>query len=136
MGLIGSALALLVGTDALAGKTYSVKDVSGRYAFSFQGETVNGDPIAAAGYLLADGRGNITEAKRTLSTPYGNFIETFYCTLTVEPDGSGSATCPLDAPQTGLPLIESFDFVIAENAKTFRFVGTTPGMVVVGSGER
>ena len=136
VSLAATGLALSVGTDALAGRTYSVKDVSGRYAFSFQGEIVNGGPIAAAGYLLADGKGNITEAQRTLSTPYGNFIETFYCTLTVEPDGSGSATCPLDAPQTGFPLIESFDFVIADNAKTFRFVGTTPGMVVVGSGER
>jgi hypothetical protein len=56
--------------------------------------------------------------------------------LTVDPDGSGSATCPLDAPQFGFPAIESFDFVIADNAKAFRFVGTTPGMVVVGSGER
>jgi hypothetical protein len=75
-----AALALSIGADALAGKTYSVKDVSGRYAFSFQGEIVNGGPIAAAGYLLADGKGNITEAQRTLSTPYGNVIETFYCT--------------------------------------------------------
>jgi hypothetical protein len=131
-----AALALSVGTDALAGKTYSVEDVKGRYAFSFQGELVNGGPIAAAGYLLADGKGYITEAKRTLSSPYGIVNETFYCTLTVDPDGRGSATCPLDAPQKGFPAIESFDFVIADNAKAFRFIGTTPGMVVVGSGER
>lgn len=136
-----AALALSASADALARKNYSVKDVKGRYAFSFHGEIVGGSPldgpVAASGYLIADGKGNITEGKRTTSTILGIFPdETFTCMLTVEPDGMGSATCSWYDPPEGFPDPETFDFVLDNNAKAFHFVGTTTNTVVVGSGSR
>lgn len=52
----------------------------------------------------------------------------------------GSAICPWDSPIRGFPGVETFDVVLADNAKAFQFVGTTTdedmAIVVVGSGMR
>lgn len=138
------ALALTISGAALAdkafpvkhGKAFTVKDVKGSYAFSFQGEVIGLGPVAAAGVIRADGRGNITEAVRTISVNGAPVVETFTCTITVNRDGTGAAECPLDDPLPGFPIEETFDFALEDNAKGFRLVGTTPGIVVVGSGRR
>jgi hypothetical protein len=56
--------------------------------------------------------------------------------LTVNAKGTGSAVCPLDNPAPGFPPVETFDFVLEEKGKALRFVGTTPGIVVLGSSAR
>jgi len=120
----------------LADKSFNVGDVKGRYGFSFQGEVIGVAAVAATGMMVADGKGNITNAVRTMTVGGMPVTETFTCTLVVNPDGTGSAVCPLDAPGPGFPPVETFDFVMEENGKVFRFVSTTPGIVVLGSGAR
>jgi hypothetical protein len=120
--------------SALADKGFSDKDVRGNYGFSFQGQIVGVGPVAAVGRITADGEGNVTEAVRTISINGVPITETFTCTLTVNSDGTGSAVCPLDAPAPGASPVETFDFVLEDKSRAFRLIGTTPGIVVVGSG--
>ena len=119
-----------------SGKEYSVADIKGNYGFSFDGQIVGVTPVAATGAFSADGKGNITSAVRTISVGGVPVTETFTCTLTVNPDGTGSAVCPLDQPAPGFPEVETFDFVLEDNKKAFRMVSTTPGIVVLGSGRK
>ena len=121
-------------SPAFAANKFTEKDVRGAYAFSFSGEIVGVGPIAATGRMLADGNGNIPEAVRTISVNGVPQTETFTCTITVNANGTGSAVCPLDNPAPGFPPVETFDFVLEEKGRSFRFVGTTPGIVVLGSG--
>ena len=131
--LITTLLFLPVST-VLADKSYTVGDVKGHYGFSFQGEVVGVAPVAATGMMAADGNGNITEAVRTITVGGVPVTETFTCSLSVNLNGTGSAVCPLDNPAPGFPAVETFDFVMEQNGKAFRFVSTTPGIVVLGSG--
>ena len=120
--------------SALADKGFSVKDVRGNYGFSFQGQIVGVGPVAAVGLITADGKGNITEAVRTISINGVPVTQTFTCSITVESDGTGSAVCPLDDPLPGAPPVETFDFVLEDKARAFRLVGTTPNILGLGSG--
>lgn len=134
--LLGVLLFALQLSPALAAKPFSEKDVRGAYAFSFRGEIVGIGPVAASGRMFADGKGNITEAVRTISVQGVPLTETFTCTLAVNADGTGSAVCPLDTPAPGFLPVETFDFVLEDKGRSFRFVGTSPGIVVLGSGLR
>jgi hypothetical protein len=129
-------LSVAVGSDAGADKKFDLSDIKGRYVFTFDGEILGAGPVAAAGYLEADGRGNIYMARRTISSQFGSVPETFTCKVEVDADGMGSAECGLDEPQPGFPEVESFDFVIAKDRQSFQFVGTTPNIVIRGSGHR
>lgn len=115
---------------------YTLADVKGNYGFSFNGQIVGYAPIAAAGVITADGKGNIPKAVRTISVGGMINTQTFSCTYTINPNGTGSAFCPLDAPITGFPNVETFDFVMQDKGKAFRIVGTTPGVAIVGTGKR
>ena len=44
--------------------------------------------------------------------------------------------CPLDAPAPGAPAVETFDFVLENKGRSFRLVGTTPGIVVLGGRQK
>ena len=134
--LVVTALVLSPMSGALADKSFTVRDVKGSYGFSFQGEIVGLGSTAAAGMMVADGEGNISEAVRTINVGGVPATQTFTCTLTVNANGTGSAVCPLDDPEPGAPAGETFDFVLEANSKAFRFVGTTPGIVILGSGAR
>ena len=134
--LLAALLFALQASPANAAKTFSEKDIRGAYAFSFQGEIVGVGPVAATGRMRADGEGNIPEAVRTISVNGVPQTETFSCALTVDANGTGSAVCPLDNPAPGFPPVETFDFVLEDKGRAFRFVGTTPGIVVLGSGAR
>ena len=129
--------ALMVATSSLAfaDKRFTVGDIKGRYAFSFQGQIIGVGPAAATGAMRADGKGAITEAVRTITLNGVPQTETFTCTLVVDPNGTGSAICPLDDPAPGFPAVETFDFALEQNGKGFRFVSTTPGVVVLGTGK-
>ena len=133
------AMAMLsagVTDEALADRSFSERDVRGPYGFSFEGEIESVGPVAAVGRFDADGRGNITTAVRTLALNGVIVTQTFHCTISVAPDGTGSAECPLDEPLPGFPATETFDFVLEQHARAFRLLGTTPGVVVLGGGQR
>jgi|SRR5262245_29608883 len=132
--LVVPALILSPVSAALADKPFTVGDLKGHYGFSFQGEVVGLAAVAATGMIVADGKGKITQAVRTINAGGVPVTETFTCTLTVNANGTGSAVCPLDNPAPGSPAVETFDFVLEENGEAFRFVSTTPGIVVLGSG--
>ena len=117
-------------------RTYKLSDVKGRYGFSFQGEVIGVGSIAAVGTIKADGKGNIPEAVRTVNFLGTTNTQTFSCTYTINLDGTGSAKCPVDLPLPGFPPEETFDYVIEEEGKAFRIVGTTPGVVVIGDGHK
>ena len=62
--------------------------------------------------------------------------QTFTCTYFVNPNGTGSASCSLDNPLPGAPTVETFDFVLEDAGRTFRLIGTTAGITVVGGGTK
>jgi hypothetical protein len=137
--LIVFSLLLFAGNVVFADsnrKEFSVVDIKGRYSFFFDGQIVGVAPVAATGAFRADGKGNITSAVRTISVGGQPQTETFTCTLTVNPNGTGSAICPLDNPAPGFPPVETFDFVLEDKARAFRMVGTTAGIVVLGGGHK
>ncbi|MEJ2365811.1 MAG: hypothetical protein P8075_13340 [Deltaproteobacteria bacterium] len=134
--LLGACLLIAAGKGN-PHRVFSEKSVRGSYGFSFQGEILGVGPVAAVGVLEADGRGNITDASRTINISGITFEQTFTCTYSVNPDGTGSAVCELDEPPPeGAPAVETFGVVLVDNAKGFRFVGTTPGIVVLGTGTK
>jgi hypothetical protein len=118
------------------GQTFTEVDVRGAYAFSFEGTVIQSGSIAAVGVLLADGTGNIIDAVRTLNVNGTAVRQTFTCTYSVNPNGTGSASCPLDNPVPGAPTAETFDFALENAGRAFRLIGTTPGITVIGSGTR
>jgi hypothetical protein len=131
-----ATLSVGIASGAAALRSFSARDIRGSYAFSFHGDIVGLGPVAAVGAFQADGRGNLTDAVRTISVNGLTARQTFHCSLSVNPDGTGTASCPLDDPLPGFPGTETFDFALQEHANGFRLVGTTPGVVVIGEGKR
>jgi hypothetical protein len=132
---VGAILALvfLVAVAAEANKGFSVKDVDGPTAFDFDG-FAGPSPAAAVGRFVADGHGNITDGVRTLVIGGVTFHQTFECTYTVNPNGTGTATCTV---MTGTAeSVETFDFVIVEKKKEAFFTSTTSGVTVRGRTKR
>ncbi len=129
-------LTLPLAATAWAQRAFTLRDMQGSYAFSFQGFAVQPTgyvPVAAAGMIKVDGQGNVTEGVRTISMGGLSAVQKFTCTLTLESNGTGSATCPLENPDLGT---ESFSFALEDNVEGFRYVGTTEGVVVLGSGKK
>ncbi len=48
----------------------------------------------------------------------------------------GSSVPKLSFDVPGFPSVETFDYVVEENGKAFRLVGTTPSIVILGGGDR
>lgn len=136
VGLVNSTATTNDGPQRDKGKTFRNADVEGPYAFSFDGTVIGVGPIAAAGVVVADGRGHITSGVRTLN--FNGFVaqQTFTCKYSVNPDGTGSADCALDNPLPAAPAVETFDFALEKKARAFRLIGTTAGFTVLGSGAK
>jgi hypothetical protein len=134
--IVSIALTVFSVNQVFAEKIFTVRDVKGRYVFSFQGELVGVAVIAATGVLQADGNGKITHGVRMISVNGVPFTTSFSCTIIVFPNGTGSADCPSDNPAPGFPPVESFNFVLHQDGRGFKFIATTAGAVVLGSGER
>ncbi|WP_437521430.1 hypothetical protein WME79_29035 [Sorangium sp. So ce726] len=111
-------------------------DFRGRYAASFQGQA-GPFQVAAEGFFVADGTGNITLARRTSSVGGTILRQTFMCTYDVEPDGTGSADCT-----TNDGMRELYDFVLERQGNGVLFIRTPvpdipqPNFVVLGSATR
>jgi hypothetical protein len=116
---------------------FSVRDIAGPMAFAFDGvvtvDTVAA-PAAAVGRFIADGHGQLTDGVRTLVVGGTVLQQTFTCTYTVDPNGTGTATCfVITGPVSS---DESFDFVIVEKRKKAYFTATTPGVTIRGLATR
>jgi hypothetical protein len=105
VGLITSNTGAMDDSQRHRGKTFRDADVEGPYAFSFDGTVIGVGPIAATGAVVADGKGHITSGVRTLN--FNGFVaqQTFTCKYSVNPDGTGSAVCPLENPLPGAPTV-------------------------------
>jgi len=136
VGFIDSNAGAIDDTQRHNGRMFRDADVEGSYAFSFDGTLIGVGPIAATGVVVADGKGNITSGVRTLNVNGVVAQQTFTCTYSVNPDGTGSADCALDNPLPGAPSVETFDFALEDKARAFRLVGTTDGFTVLGSGAK
>ena len=122
-------------------KGFTLTDLRGSFGFSFQGTILDPGlgplPVAATGWLKIDGKGNITDASRTINVGGKAFEQTFSCTLTVfNSNGTGSAECPIDNPLDSAPDTETFDFVVDDDVNEYRFVSTNDGIVILGTGIR
>ncbi len=137
VSFVALMLTLPLAATAWAQRAFTLRDMQGSYAFSFQGfslqENVGFVPVAASGMIKVDGQGNVTEGVRTISLGGQSLIQTFTCSLSLNPNGTGSAECPLGAPYSG---IETFSFVLEDNVTGFRYIGTTAGAVVLGGGKK
>jgi hypothetical protein len=134
--IVSMVLTALSVQSGLAEKVFTVRDVRGRYVFSFQGEVVGVAAIAATGVLLADGNGNITDGVRMINVNGVPSTQSFSCTIVVFPNGTGSADCLSQNPAPGFPPVESFHFVLQQDGRRFKFITATAGTVVLGTGER
>jgi hypothetical protein len=134
--VVSVVLTAFSANGVFAEKIYTIRDIRGRYVFSYQGEVSGSAAIAATGVLNADGKGNITDGVRMINVNGAPSTNTFSCTIVVEPNGTGSADCLADNPPPGFPTAESFNFVLHRNGRGFKFIATTAGIVVLGTGER
>ncbi len=135
ISFVGLILTLPLAATAWAQRAFTLRDMQGSYAFSFQGfslQDVGFVPVAASGMIKVDGQGKVTEGMRTISLGGQSLIQTFTCTLSLDPNGTGSAECPLDDHSA----TETFSFVLEDNVTGFRYIGTTPGVVVLGGGKK
>jgi hypothetical protein len=134
--IVSITLAAFSASRVFAEKIFTIRDVKGRYVFSFQGEIAGVAAIAATGVLNADGNGRITHGVRMINVNGVPSTNTFSCRIVVYPNGTGSADCLSDNPAPGFPATESFNFVLHQEGKGFKFIATTAGIVVLGTGER
>ena len=84
---------------------------------------------------MADGAGTIYNGVRTLVVGGAATHQTFRCTYSVAPNGTGTATCEV---MTGgvVTGTEHYDFVIVDNGEEAFFTETDPGVTIRGSAER
>jgi hypothetical protein len=134
--MVAIALTVFSVSRVFAEKIYTIRDVKGRYVFSFQGEVGGVAAIAAAGVLNADGKGKITDGVRMINFNGVPSTHIFSCMIIVFPNGTGSADCRSHNPPEGFPEAETFNFVLHRNGDGFKFIATTAGTVVLGIGER
>ena len=117
------------GLGATANDGFTNADVRGPYGFSLEGTIITVGPVAAVGFFVADGNGNLTDGVRTISVNGSVLHQTFTCVYTVNPRGTGSAECTILSGGTGT---ESFDFVLTDKRREVPFVATNAGFVVRG----
>ena len=137
--------------DGYGGRGFSEVDLRGCLDFRFDGQTgldFNlSVPVAAVGLLTEPGlliggadckKGEIRKRGiRTISVgpglPFSPGVkdQTFTCCITLDPDGKGSARCPID--DEGFPT-ENFDFTLTRGPRTFFIVGTDSNTVLTGEG--
>jgi hypothetical protein len=137
VGIVTSHAATNDATEIVnRGRNFTEADVRGAYAFSFQGTVIELGPFAATGVVVADGKGNIINAVRTLNVNGIAVQQTFTCTYSVNPNGTGSADCSVANPLPGAPSLETFDFALEDGGRAFRLISTTPGFTAVGAGKK
>ncbi len=112
-------------------KRCTLASLRGCYGYSYTGTVDGFGSIAAVGPINFDGAGN---ASATYSVNLGgrNFQGSFTGTYSVNADCTGSIT--LNLPVLGVS--SNGRFVIVDNGKEAPFMGTDPGVTVVGVAKR
>ena len=115
-------LSLALTSSLFAQAGFTLRDIRGTYAFSFQGTLVRAAtgtaiPVAAVGVFTLDGEGKVTKATRILNVSGQVIRESATGTYTVNSEGIGSATfivLPADGePPVVPPTREVFHFSMA-----------------------
>ena len=114
------SLAAFLAPSGIGQSAFTLQDVRGTYAFTFDGSlirTATGQaiPIAAVGVFTLDGLGKITKGVRYLNVGGQVIRETATGTYSINADGTGTATfvvIPVDGePPVVPPTLEVFNFV-------------------------
>jgi hypothetical protein len=133
VAVLAVGLVTLVASGSGAG-SYTVGSVQGGYGFFYEGAFVDGTRVAAVGAFFADGHGNILNGVRTVNVGYptGAMVihQTFSCMYSVDPVGTGTATCQFVPGHT-----ETLSFVIISSHEV-QLIGTDATAVVHGVVER
>src|SRR5438105_15875653 len=127
--VLALGLVVLAASGSGAGG-FGVGSIQGPYGFSFAGAFVDGTRAAAVGSFSADGHGNRLNGVRTLSVGYSTgatvIHQTFSCMYSVDPAGTGTATCQFVPGHT-----ETLAFVIISNNEV-QLIGTDTNSVIQG----
>jgi hypothetical protein len=125
-------VSLAVGVPpAHAAREFSNIDILGPWAATFSG-TLGGTPVVAVGQFVSDGHGTFADGARTVDLGGTVGQQTFTCTYTVNPNGSGVASCTV----SGEASPETYAFALIDEARAAYFIGTTPGTVVSGTAHK
>jgi hypothetical protein len=118
------------GAEREAERAFTNADVRGPYGFFLEGTINTVGPVAAIGFFAADGNGTLADGTRTINVNGAVFRQTFRCTYTVNPNGTGSAECTILSGGSGK---ETFDVVLTDKSRKIPFVATDPGRVIRGA---
>ena len=113
-----------------AERAFTNADVRGPYGFFLEGTVNTVGPVAAIGFFVADGNGTLADGTRTISVNGAVLRQTFRCTYTVNPNGTGSAECTI---LTGGSGKETYDVVLTDKLREIPFVATDPGRIIHGA---
>ena len=136
--MVVAAVSLAAVHPASAARDFSNADIRGPYGVAFDGfiSTPAGTgPVAAVGRFVSDGAGTLRNGVRTLSVNGQILHQTLRCTYSVDPEGTGNATCHVRTD--GVPSgTENYDFVIVGNGEEAFFTSTDPGVTIRGEAKR
>jgi hypothetical protein len=132
------ALSLVPVQPVFAARDFSNADLRGSYGVEFEGFVTTSAgmvPAVSVGRLVGDGAGNIRNGVRTLVVAGVAIQQTFTCTYSVAPRGTGTTTCEV---MTGgvLTGTEHYAFVIVEDRDEAFFIATDPGVTIGGTAKR
>ncbi len=130
LGLILVARLPCAGAEREAERAFTNADVRGPYGFFLEGTINTVGPVAAIGFFVADGNGTLADGTRTISVNGAVLRQTFTCTYTVNPNGTGSAECTI---LTGGSGKETYDVVLTDKSREIPFVATDPGRIIRGA---
>jgi len=131
LSLLVLGLILVAGLPcAGAERAFTNADVRGPYGFFLEGTINTVGPVAAIGFFVADGNGTLADGTRTISVNGAVLRQTFTCTYTVNPNGTGSAECTILSGGSGK---ETFDFVLTDKSREVPVVATDPGRIIRGA---
>ncbi len=130
LGLILVAGLPCAGAEREAERAFTNADVRGPYGFFLEGTINTVGPVAAIGFFVADGNGALADGTRTISVNGAVLRQTFTCTYTVNPNGTGSAECTILSGGSGK---ETFDFVLTDKSREVPVVATDPGRIIRGA---
>ncbi len=109
------------------GNLFSLTTMKGSHGFSYSGDLTDIGPIASAGPIIFDGKGNLSATYNV--TDDGTLYQgTFLGTYTVNANGTGTVTLNL----AGLGIQSHGSFVIVNNGDETFFTSTDPGQTVTG----
>ena len=118
------------GPKSPAAANCSERTLRGAYEIDFSGHFVGVGPVATLGTITLDGDGNFTITD-TASFNGAIIARAGTGVYNVESNCTGSATVTYTVGQPGRQA--TFNFVVTDQGRDVRLIGTTPGSIVSGS---